>query len=285
MLEVLNFNPTADSTKSTTASDIAGVENQSITVDTEGVVAFNIDITGLKLSNTDPRDWIFSIIIDDATEVDCDTIRLRTRDLDERVNVSVSAKATGVTAGSHDVRLRWRAADESSIVTELMVGDFTSISVVAEDSGGGGGGGGDNLGDHTATENLDLDSNDIINAGDVGSTSVSTGAVTLTSINGYDPDEFLDVSRAALAGTDVDFQTDHILTKTLSANTTLTFSNPVLGKMIILEIDSSASETLTLPGTATVLEGEYDSAETNIIAVLCVDASTPEYLVIFKVKP
>ena len=63
----------------------------------------------------------------------------------------------------------------------LMVGGghFTSASLA---SGGSGGGSDDNLGDHTATQNLDLDSNSIINvlhitaSGNISGSSTSTGS-------------------------------------------------------------------------------------------------------------
>ena len=95
-----------------------------------------------------------------------------------------------------------------------------------------------------------------------------------------------DTERSVLSGVDVDFETDHIKTKTLSSNTTLTFSNPVLGKTVLLEIDSAVAETLTLPATATVLDGSYDtSGKVNTIFILCNDSVTPEYLIIIKQKP
>ncbi len=56
---------------------------------------------------------------------------------------------------------------------------------------------------------------------------------------------------SALSGTVVDWATSFCYTKTLSANTTLTFVNPVSGKNIQLRItNTGANYTLTLPNTA-----------------------------------
>jgi len=69
--------------------------------------------------------------------------------------------------------------------------------------------------------------------------------------------------------------------RTLAANLTLTLSDPVLGQERWIELDSAAgSYTFTLPGTATLVSGTYDTTGTvNHIRVKCIDADTPKYLV------
>lgn len=116
--------------------------------------------------------------------------------------------------------------------------------------------------------------------------SVSTGNVAEfkndgTDIFSIDKDgNKISGSRAALAGTEVDFATSTVLTKTLSSNTTLTIINPIFDKTIMLEIDSPASETLDLPGSVTVIGGgTYDTGgAVNYINIYCNDESTPTYL-------
>ena len=86
------------------------------------------------------------------------------------------------------------------------------------------------------------------------------------------------------ATSDISFEDpDRYYVRTLAANLTLTLSNPILGKSVLLELDSGAgSYTFTLPGTANLLStsGTYDTTGTvNQIRIECVDASTPKYLV------
>lgn len=96
----------------------------------------------------------------------------------------------------------------------------------------------------------------------------------------------LNSARNVLSGTEVDFSVDSIKTKTLSANTTLTIVNPVLGKTILLEIDSPAAETLGFPASVTVIDGSYDTGgAVNVIFLFCNDSATPEYLAVVKQKP
>jgi hypothetical protein len=81
-------------------------------------------------------------------------------------------------------------------------------------------------------------------------------------------------TNTALAGTDVDFESAQVFTKTLTENTTLTFSNTQIGMVKDLIIDGDF--TLTLP-TGTVGAGEYDGTVTNLIQVLVVDTDTYWY--------
>jgi dolichol kinase len=72
---------------------------------------------------------------------------------------------------------------------------------------------------------------------------------------------------ASLAGTDVDFTTAQVFSKTLTGSTTLTFSNTQIGMVKDLIIDGNY--TLTLP-TGSVAAGEYDGTATNLVQVLVV---------------
>ena len=84
------------------------------------------------------------------------------------------------------------------------------------------------------------------------------------------------VSRSAQVGVDIDMQGDEIKTQTLTGNTIYTISNPELGRVIILELDGVF--TVTLPGTVTVLNGDYLPAlGTNWLYLQCIDAVTPAY--------
>ena len=81
-------------------------------------------------------------------------------------------------------------------------------------------------------------------------------------------DEF--TTSAALA-TDVDFSTAQVFTKTLSANTTLTFSNTEIG--MVKDLVVTGDFTLTFPTGSKIAAGEYDGTVSNLIQVLVVGAA------------
>ena len=84
-------------------------------------------------------------------------------------------------------------------------------------------------------------------------------------------DEF--TTSAALA-TDVDFSTAQVFTKTLSGNTTLTFSNDEIG--MVKDLVITGNFTLTLPSGSTVA-GTYDGTVSNLIQIVVTGASTYWY--------
>ena len=71
----------------------------------------------------------------------------------------------------------------------------------------------------------------------------------------------------AISASNVDWSAGGIYTKTLSANTTLTFSNYQLDKMIVLQI--SGDYTLALPTTVNIISGSYDGKVMNYITLHC----------------
>ncbi len=88
----------------------------------------------------------------------------------------------------------------------------------------------------------------------------------------------------AWSGTDVDFYVaERYYARTLTANLTLTFSNPVLGRCVLLELeqDGTGTRTLTLPAEANVIDGTFDTTASavNHVKIECIDADTPKYLV------
>ena len=76
---------------------------------------------------------------------------------------------------------------------------------------------------------------------------------------------------AAVAASDVDFSTAQVFTKTLSANTTLTFSNDSIG--MIKDLVITGDFTLTFPAGSKIASGEYDGTVSNLIQVLVVGAA------------
>lgn len=81
---------------------------------------------------------------------------------------------------------------------------------------------------------------------------------------------------SSLSGTVVDWDLGIQFEKTLTANTTLTFSDVQEGKTISLIIDGNY--TLTLP---TGVKGDlsaYDGTKTNVIQIYCHDSTTPTFV-------
>jgi hypothetical protein len=99
-----------------------------------------------------------------------------------------------------------------------------------------------------------------------------TGSGVLTIANDvitYDKlgSEF--TTSAALA-TNVDFSTAQVFTKTLTGDTTLTFSNAEIG--MVKDLVITGAHTLTLPAGSTVA-GTYDGSVSNLIQVVVTGAS------------
>lgn len=83
---------------------------------------------------------------------------------------------------------------------------------------------------------------------------------------------------AAISASDVDWSTAAVHTKTLSANTTLTFSNVSTGMVIDLVI--TGNYTLTLPASVKEITGTYDGTVSNLIQVVSTNGSTEQWATI-----
>jgi hypothetical protein len=75
---------------------------------------------------------------------------------------------------------------------------------------------------------------------------------------------------SAALSTDVNFSTAQVFTKTLTGDTTLTFSNTAIG--MVKDLVITGDHTLTLPAGSTVA-GTYDGTVSNLIQVLVTGAS------------
>ena len=83
---------------------------------------------------------------------------------------------------------------------------------------------------------------------------------------------------AALTGTAVDWATAAVFTKTLSGNTTLTFSNASTGMVIDLVI--TGNHTLTLPASVKEITGTYDGTVSNLIQIVSTNGNTEQWATI-----
>jgi hypothetical protein len=83
---------------------------------------------------------------------------------------------------------------------------------------------------------------------------------------------------AAISASDVDWSSAAVHTKTLSANTTLTFSNVSTGMVIDLVI--TGNYTLTLPASVKEITGTYDGTVSNLIQVVSTNGNTEQWATI-----
>lgn len=85
--------------------------------------------------------------------------------------------------------------------------------------------------------------------------------------------DFLDYFRLSrknsISALDIDWSSGAIFTKTLSANSTFTFSNLMLNKTITLVL--SGNYTVTLPAYCKRISGTYDGSTANYIQLHCTD--------------
>lgn len=103
---------------------------------------------------------------------------------------------------------------------------------------------------------------------------IAADAVTYAKLGA----EFTEIE--ALSGTIVNWDDATVFTKTLSANTTLTFSNAKTGMVIDLVIDGNY--TLTLPASVKEISGTYDGTVSNLIQIVSTNGNTEQWATISK---
>lgn len=119
----------------------------------------------------------------------------------------------------------------------------------------------------SAFDKLNDNFNEVYGNNFVTSGMLNSGAVTHDKLAA----EF---TTSAALSTEVDFDTAQVFTKTLSANTTLTFSNTEIG--MVKDLVITGDHTLTLPSGSTVA-GTYDGTVSNLIQIVVTGASTYWY--------
>lgn len=139
----------------------------------------------------------------------------------------------------------------------------------------------DSLTAATSGDILVSNGTDFIHATMSGDATIASGGALTIANDAVDyaklDDEF--TTSAAIAASAVDFSSAAIFTKTLSANTTLTFSNVSTGMVKTLVIDGDF--TLTLPSGVKTLNGTYSGTATkNVIQIVSTNGSTEMFATI-----
>lgn len=141
----------------------------------------------------------------------------------------------------------------------------------------------DSLTAATSGDILVSNGTDFIHATMSGDATIASGGA-LTIANdavGYAKldDEF--TTSAAIAASDVDFSSAAVFTKTISATTTLTFSNVETGMVKTLVISGDASLAMT---GVTTLNGDYSgTASKNVIQIVSTNGSSEMFATISNV--
>ena len=87
--------------------------------------------------------------------------------------------------------------------------------------------------------------------------------------------DLLNAVSTPINASEVDWSKAQVFTKTLGANTTLTFSNYKIGQIVDLVIDGPYS--LTLPASVTTTGAYSTSATSNLVQVLCTSESPAKF--------
>lgn len=76
--------------------------------------------------------------------------------------------------------------------------------------------------------------------------------------------------RIAMPALNVDWAAGQVFTKTITANSTITFSNLRIG---VKDLEITGNYTLGLPGYVEIMDGEYDGTVLNLIQVIITNAN------------
>lgn len=174
---------------------------------------------------------------------------------------------TGITVSADSI-----ATNDSEIVHDNLSGfvsnehiDHSTVSITAGSGLTGGG-------DLTATRDLAVNVDDSTIEIATDTLQVKDDGISYAKMAA----EF--TTAATISASDVDFSSAAVFTKTLSANTTLTFSNVSTGMVKDLVITGNYS--LQLPLSVKTITGTYDGTVSNLIQIVSTNGSTEQWATI-----
>lgn len=197
-----------------------------------------------------------------------DTVDLSTY-LDEDARAISSGTlnaATGIVTFTRDDASTF-TLDLSGLLDDTVANDAT-ITLTA---GSGLTGGGDFTTNQSSAETIILD----VNVDDV-TIEVATDTVQVKDDGiSYAKMAAEFTTSAVISASDVDFSSAAVFTKTLSANTTLTFSNVQTG--MVKDLVITGNFTLTLPASVKTITGTYDGTVANLIQIVSTNGATEQW--------
>lgn len=174
---------------------------------------------------------------------------------------------TGITVSADSI-----ATNDSEIVHDNLSGfvsnehiDHSTVSITAGSGLTGGG-------DLTATRDLAVNVDDSTIEIATDTLQVKDDGISYAKMAA----EF--TTAATISASDVDFSSAAVFTKTLSANTTLTFSNVSTG--MVKDLVITGNYTLALPASVKTITGTYDGTVSNLIQIVSTNGSTEQWATI-----
>tara|TARA_A100000171_G_scaffold52692_1_gene72423 strand:+ start:13554 stop:14312 length:759 start_codon:yes stop_codon:yes gene_type:complete len=178
----------------------------------------------------------------------------------------------GMVTGNTETNITVTYDDSDGTLDFVVAADITDVNA-------GSGLTGTNEGGGAATLNVGAGTGITVNADDI---QITDGGVDTTQLAddavsyGKMADEFTTVD--PLSGTDVNWSAAQVFTKTLSAATTLTFSNVSTG--MVKDLVITGNHTLTLPSSVKTITGTYDGTVSNLIQLVSTNGSTEQWATI-----
>jgi len=210
----------------------------------------------------------FDKVNDNFDEVYADDFVTTARIADDAIT---EAHLDATNAAVDNYILSYDSASSGFTWVEQFDGDITSV--VAGDGLTGGSTDGDASLAVGAGTGITVNADDIqITDGGVGTAQLANDGVTYDKIGA----EF--TTAAVISASDVDFSTAAVFTKTLAADTTLTFSNVSTG--MVKDLVITGSYTLTLPASVKTITGTYDGTVSNLIQIVSTNGSTEQWATI-----
>jgi hypothetical protein len=167
--------------------------------------------------------------------------------------------------------------DGSFSYVDASTGDITGVTA-GDGLTGGGTSGAVSLAVNVDDSTIELNS-DAVRVKDLGisTAKIANDGVTYAKLGA----EF--TTSAALSGTEVNWASAQVFTKTLSGDTTLTFTGVETGMQINLVI--SGNHSLTLPSSVKELTNadSYDGSGENLISIVSTNGNTEQFATINKV--